>query len=183
MRSREAAAAPQPLGEGAVASALLSWLGKPGNPRAWSQESGWLQRGALGTRNETGSWERLLFIAALEHPSLALDGAWLQECQRGSSGSAVWSLSPGWDCVQPKQSPSSRNFCCLGKQHSGLGCPRLTTGSVSGTVSHFRMPRSLFNTTSQPGSAFPGSFSVWDAASSRDSSPSPVLTQGHQSRC
>lgn len=58
---------------------------------------------------------------------------------------------------------------------------RLTTGSVSGTLSHFPMARSTFRIACQPGSAFGGSF--WAAESSGASAPSTALTQGHQSRC
>lgn len=98
---------------------LLPWLGKPGNPRAWSQELGWLQRGALGTRNETGSWAVLrssgmavIYSSPRAAPAQpGPGGSLVWECQ--SSASAAWSLSPGWDRGHPKQSPSIPNFCCI----------------------------------------------------------------------
>lgn len=110
---------------------------------------------------------------------------------RRAVGVSPFGCVPLWVCPLPRagsqrQQPAQEEFMlshCRKMRNTLQDFSERLTGSVSGTVSHFWMPRSLFSTTSQPGSAFPGSFSVWDAAFSRDSSPSPVLTQGHQSRC
>lgn len=89
-------------------------------------------------------------------------------------------------CCQPGGSSVQEEFMvshCRKIRNTLEDLTERLTGSVSGTLSHFLVARSVFSTTRQPGSALAGSFSVWAVGSSRASPPSTALTQGHQSRC
>lgn len=152
------------------------------------------------TRNETGSRAALsrsgkvLFTAACER-IVTTEQSWPRGCQQSAGGTEALqthagSLPPGRVCVQPiypKFCPQAlspgRGWSQQQSEPWAWGSRRLTTGSISGTLSPLLVARRVFRTARQPGSAFAGSFSVWVAASSRASPAATTLTQGHQSRC